>query len=57
MQDGDFQAVMNHKTTAMTAGYANVSAVELTKNQEIQSMRKEIEELKNTVRTLTEKQS
>lgn len=55
MQDGDYQAVMNHKTAAMTAGYANVSAVELTKNQEMEAMRQQIEKLKNMVQTLTQK--
>ena len=39
----------------MTAGYANVSAVELTRNQEIEAMRQQIEELKNMVKTLTKK--
>ena len=55
MQEGDLQAVMNHKTATMTAGYANVSAVELTKNQEMEAMRQQIDELKNMVQTLTKK--
>lgn len=57
MQDGDFKAVMNHSDAKMTAGYANVSAVELTKNQEMEAMRQQIEELKNMVQTLTKKES
>lgn len=44
---------MNHKTAAMTAGYANVSAVEHTKNQEMEAMRQQIDGLKNMVQILT----
>lgn len=56
MQEGDMQAVMNHKTATMTAGYTNISADTITKNKEILAMQNEILKLKNMVQILTNKQ-